>query len=426
MMRKARMTVATDAAVGPGGASTPSRKRRGGREGVGVDHQHHYHDRSYYQYLLVLLGFLLVFHVTWYQCSLLQRPTMTTVRLYSVMDDEPLLQQKHEPKRPPVHPVTAISSATSATGKVGQEDDRKMHQTSRYKNVPHSTVVLMVISRTDDYLRHRIAALYDAFGDNFLVIWDNNEQESCPTAWLATAVVAATTGGGGAIRCIDQSRQPVSATHQYNYMGLGQERAMMWAMENRHRHDDDRDEEIGLFEHVWFLEDDVEYYPDISALIQVIDATGDVAADLLHQETFANPYYEYNDEEKRRILNETGLPAETEWYHLHIVLNETAEHRPFGDTNITASLFNLFRVSSTFLATMQDFYDTNHQQWTFFEGLLPTLVRHHNLTSALWTDYMLQTHNVSSFLRFRPCFTTMTEPGIYHPVKFRNGAYLVC
>lgn len=344
-----------------------------------------------------------------------------TVGMHSVMDDGPLLRPQHEPERP-----SAISSATSAAGSSGQEDDKSMHHTSRYKNVPHSTVVLMVISRQDDYLLQRIAALYDAFGDNFLVIWDNHEHKSCPTAWLAAAVVAATTGGGGTIRCIDHYGQPVSATHQFNYMGLGQERAMMWAMENRHRHDD-RDEENGLFEHAWFLEDDVDYYPDISALIQVIDATGDVAADLLHQQRFASPYYEYNDEEKNRILNETGLPAETEWYHLHIVLNETAEHRPLGDTNITMSLMNLFRVSSTFLATMQDFYDTNHQQWTFFEALLPTLVRHHkHLTSALWTDYMLQTHNVSSFLRFRPCFTTMTEPGIYHPVKFRSGTYLDC
>jgi hypothetical protein len=273
---------------------------------------------------------------------------------------------------------------------------------SRYKNVPHSTImVLFVLSRQDSYLQQRIAALHYAFGDNLLLIWDSGDTQ-CPHDFFSSA--AATTGDD-IVRCVDYTHQSISTTNQYSSK-KGLERAAMWAIANR----DD-------LSYVWFLEDDVEYYPDIGELIKVVDGThiaDDLAtADLLSHMPFSDP--------KR---NENG--EEVEWSWLGTVLRQTAEYDPFENTPIRHAMFNLFRVSSLLLEKMHEFYQRNHDSWAYFEALLPTLVNQHHFHSELWTDYMLQTQNVSAFFRYRPCFTIMDQPGIYHPVKYRNGTYEAC
>jgi hypothetical protein len=275
---------------------------------------------------------------------------------------------------------------------------------SRYKNVPDSTImVLFVLSRQDSYLQQRIAALHYAFGDNLLLIWDSGDTP-CPSECFSSAAATTTTTGAG-VRCVDYTHQEISTTNQYSSK-KGLERAAMWAVANRDH-----------LSYVWFLEDDVEYYPDIGELIKVVDGThmaDDLAtADLLSHMPFSDPKRNANGEE-------------VEWFWLNTVLHQTAEYDPFENTPIRHAMFNLFRVSSLLLEKMHEFYQRNHDSWAYFEALLPTLVDQHHLHSELWTDYMLQTQNVSAFFRYRPCFTTMDQPGIYHPVKYRNGTYEAC
>jgi hypothetical protein len=52
--------------------------------------------------------------------------------------------------------------------------------------------------------------------------------------------------------------QPVSVTHQWNYEGKGNKRAVMWAMEHRHQ-----------FMHVWVMEQDVDY-THVDLLVQTL------------------------------------------------------------------------------------------------------------------------------------------------------------
>jgi hypothetical protein len=295
------------------------------------------------------------------------------------------------------------SEPTAATAYHPPAPPLDVLRSSRYKNVPDSTImVVFVLSRQDSYLQQRIAALHYAFGDNLLLIWDNGDTP-CPHEFFSSAADATMTTE--AVRCVDYTHQSISTTNQYSSK-KGLERAAMWAVDHR----DD-------LSYVWFLEDDVEYYPDIGELIKVVDGThiaDDLAtADFLSHMPFSDP--------KR---NENG--EEVEWAWLGTVLHQTAEYDPFENTPIRHAMFNLFRVSSLLLENMHQFYQRNHDSWAYFEALLPTLVGQHHLHSELWTDYMLQTQHVSAFFRYRPCFTTMDQPGIYHPVKYRNGTYEAC
>jgi hypothetical protein len=145
-----------------------------------------------------------------------------------------------------------------------------------------SQVLLMfVVSRNDSYILGRIETLRQAFGKNLLVVWDNPDA-NCPTPMIEIA------------SCIDKSHQPVSLTHQLSHEGKGHERAVMWAMEHRHQ-----------FEHVWIVEQDVEY-TNVDLLVQTVGETSDLSADLLHQEPFSNPH---------------GNEMKEEWYWLDEVLN---------------------------------------------------------------------------------------------------------
>jgi hypothetical protein len=285
-------------------------------------------------------------------------------------------------------------------------------------------LVILVASRQDDYMIRRVESLTAAFGDNFYVVWDNLNNTACPIE-----LREATSHD----HCLDESHQAVSATHWFSRRHKGQERAVMWAIrraaEATARGGSDRS-----FKHVWFMEDDVDYYPNVGELVKLVDGTFALPIDLMHQEKFNNPY------------------DNSDWYHLTRVLNQTAEYRPFGvfDTNnnntmpplpmLRYSMFNLYRLSAAFLLHLDDFYERNGQNWIFFEAMLPTLKMYHQdeLSSLLWTnnDAVLKAatashsplpYNVGSFLRYRPCFTALDQgPGIYHPVKYRNGTYEEC
>ena len=84
------------------------------------------------------------------------------------------------------------------------------------------------------------------------------------------------------------------------------------------------------------------------------------------------------------------------------------------------AMLNFFRMSQQYLIVLDEVY-TNilNEEWIFFESLFPTVVSMFNMT---WDVY----HHPFKSMRFRPCYTSFPEEGMYHPVKYRNGQYFPC
>jgi hypothetical protein len=166
----------------------------------------------------------------------------------------------------------------------------------------------------------------------------------------------------------------------------------MWAMDNRN-----------TFGHVWFMEDDV-HYTDMDSLLGIMNSQ-EVDVDLVYQ-------------------NDPGILKESAWrYYRNKTRAElmsffTEEQLGIHHQNV---MLNFFRLSRTYLDKLEEVYDGMGQQWAFFEALFPTVASFYDLKRMQWTPAEKQ-HS----MEFRPCYTNFTVPGLYHPVKFRDGKPFPC
>jgi len=246
------------------------------------------------------------------------------------------------------------------------------------KVAPTRTMLLYIVSHNDDYQRERILELKQTFQDKFLVVWDNNEETTCPFQDIAA--------------CLDNERVGISTKQRFNYICCGLEKAVMWSIDNRSQ-----------FDYVWFMEDDV-HYTAISELVNVLGMPS--TADLLHQRAIKT--------------------VDHEWSHAETVHQQAGQI--FGSFGLRRTMLNFYRMSSPLLDALAKIYDQRQQQWIFFESLIPTAAEFYNMTVDNWTTmyYQHSNYQVVANLRFRPCFTTFPTPGFYHPVKYRDGSFQNC
>jgi len=228
----------------------------------------------------------------------------------------------------------------------------------------------------------------NAFQENFIVVWDTwwsrwFRTGKCPFRDITT--------------CVEEV--PLSRKKRYTPICCGHEKALMWAIQNKNS-----------FDNVWFMEEDV-MYTDIAYLKDVVSAQS--SDDLLYHEDI-------------HIVKE-----DKQWYWAPFVRKQANTNlNLFQETQMRHSLYNMFRMSTRFLEAMDTVYKENDNEWIFFEAMVPTVAAHYNnLTSFRWTEddsLSLSSSEASYNLRYRPCYTSFPSPGIYHPVKFRNGRYEEC
>ena len=257
-------------------------------------------------------------------------------------------------------------------------DDIHVEQKLR-KHSSHRIRLLYIVSKFSSEEAQKIRAMNDAFGDDLVVVWDNRLISQCPFQ---------------NVRCV--SDIPITRSKEWSIekrVGRGLEKAMMWAVKHTSEYD-----------YVWTMESDV-HFTDISIIKRVIYVQS--TSDFLPQ----NKMYECESNVKP-------------WSHAKYFIDKWVS---LGFPRICFhGLQNLFRMSATLVAHLNEI---RHRKlggnWLFNEAMIPTTVRTFNLTESLWKTHC-NLHSVSWTMRYRPCHVNITEPGIYHPVKYRNGTFAPC
>ena len=242
-----------------------------------------------------------------------------------------------------------------------------------YKRGPAPYVFIYTTHINDDNQHQKIANLTKLFGDKLVVIWDSTP--TCPF------IIP---------NCIDN--YPISETKRYDlkHVGLGNEKAMTWAMHHRHQ-----------FERAWFIEEDVYAHP-LHLLKNIVEFNW--SQDLVLQQRYM-------------VLGR----------HKNIVPREKRilkEWKSF-DPSVTpvSTMMHFYSTSSAFLEKLQGLFLKNNKTWMFFEGMIPTTAKYYNLSIGIW-KYNFTDFNVH--MKWRPCVTSFPGPGIYHPAKHRQGQFIPC
>ena len=251
----------------------------------------------------------------------------------------------------------------------------------REKNSEHLSAprirVLYIVSSYSVREEKKINLMHSSFGDDLVLIWDNRNTSICPYM---------------KVRCA--TNIPVTSTKEWSIaknIGFGIEKAMMWAVLHTSEYD-----------YVWTMESDI-YFTDIEILNRVIYVNS--SSDFMPQ---------------NEMINCNSQP----WYHAERFMNKW-EAAGFPRT-CHHGLQNLFRLSVSLVIQLNDIRLIKlGGNWLFNEAMIPTAVRALNMSESLWKEEC-DLPDVSWTMRFRPCHVNITVPGIYHPVKFKNGAFAHC
>ena len=238
------------------------------------------------------------------------------------------------------------------------------------------TAVLFMTGSNDEYRSQKVKELAEQFGDDFWVIWGPNPKKDTYSSECPHKAYA---------RCIEQ--WDITETKKLSHRCCSQEKAIMWAMFNRNDYD-----------YIWFMEDDV-HYTDMDALLETMN----------------------NQEPDADVVNQERIYRAGNWWYA----NQTRTHmkKVFTDEQLDQfhghAMMNFFRFSRRYLDTLDQVFLSMDSEWTFFEGLFPTVAQ---VYGYKWVRYARPIFS----MRNRPCVTEFNEPGIYHPVKFRNGQPFPC
>jgi hypothetical protein len=235
---------------------------------------------------------------------------------------------------------------------------------------------LYIESVYSNFSIHKISSMHEVFGDDMLVIWDNPRVHRCPFE---------------NVKCL--SNIAVTKSRKWTtpkLVGAGQEKAIMWAVNHKFEYD-----------FVWIMESDV-HFTDINILKSVVYVNA--SDDFLTQ-------------------NCVEKCAGTLWSHKKRFL------QPWVSMGLEPMCFfgmhNLYRLSVSMVKHLDGMRLRNNGNWLFFEALIPTTVRYFNMTERLWKD-LCHLPDTNWTMRYRPCHSNLPVPGIYHPVKFRNGEMIDC
>lgn len=233
------------------------------------------------------------------------------------------------------------------------------------------TALVFVTSSHEEYHTKKIKEMAQQFGNDFWVVWDSKKQPDCPHKEYA--------------QCIDE--WTLSKTNNLSHRCCAQEKSIMWAMDNRHS-----------FDHVWFMEDDT-HYTDMGTLVQIMNSQPK-DSDVVNQERIYRAKDWWYENTTREAMRSVFSDQQLDQFHGH-------------------AMMNFYRLSQRYLESLHNVYQNMGEEWVFFESLFPTVAQVYGLK---WTRYPRPIFST----RNRPCVTEFKEPGIYHPVKFRNGQFFPC
>ena len=246
-----------------------------------------------------------------------------------------------------------------------------------------NTLLYITSTLNEEYILQKIRDMVQVFGQNFVVIWDNQENKSCPENITKYA------------RCIDKWQWADNMRGLTHKTCCGWQKAATWATDNRNSSD-----------YFWFMEEDV-HFTNVSLLEQLLHNTNGIyedSADL--------------------VVQEKPHKATITWAHYVRTKKLLASRNGWEAWNTDAQvhgMMNLYRLSRRFLTKLEEDFYSNKNTWVFFETYFACLANLRDLKTSYWRDY-----EVSETMRFRPCFTEFPEPGIYHPVKVKDGKYAEC
>lgn len=270
---------------------------------------------------------------------------------------------KVQPRHEVITPTPPFSKNLSAT-----------QDTETPPTKPKSMQLLYIVSAQDTYQHQKIKDMAQAFGQNFVIIWDNKEHKECPEQFKKHA------------RCVDAWRW-ADERRGLTSPCCGIQKAVAWATDNRNSSD-----------YFWFMEDDV-HFTDLALLERRVHETRDASADLLLQ----------------------NRPQDVEgWYHAKGTKEALAQRQGWGSWNEKMQryvLLNLFRTSTLFLTRLGEDFRANNNTWAFFETYFLAVAELHHLTTS-WDS--------NPGMRFRPCWREFPTPGLYHPAKWRDGEFMKC
>lgn len=281
---------------------------------------------------------------------------------------------------------------------------------SSVKNkVESRSMLLYILSSRNEYQLQKVKDMALAFGEDFLLIWDNKNDPLCPEEY------------SGLTGCIDAWKWADSKRGITEKSCCGIQKAVAWATDNRH-----------TFDYAWFMEEDV-HYTNIALLQQVVLNTRGAytaTADLVLQHSLSplsRQFYVNRTDDQldqlfgqhnwdRKHVSNWGSGKRARKYQLALRTyfgRDMAEHQ-------SHVMMNLFRLSPSFLAKTEEYFHANQDQWAFFETYFPTLASAHHLDVSVWSRLP---DAKGEWMRWKPCWTEFPQEGIYHPAKW-NGEKL--
>ena len=249
----------------------------------------------------------------------------------------------------------------------------------------------------------------------------------------------------------------ISRTRQWSHRCCAQEVALHWSLGRR--------SDVG---HVWIMESDVHFAKDedFKNFVDAVDESYP-GLDLVHQ----------NDKMEQKPMSDQSLAAfkkakggKSPWWYRVLYLDKYVTKSAKLSGPYYRGLYQLFRLSRSFLDRLERFYKDNNGSWVFFEPLISTLAGQSteqgqqggvSLSSKSFADLARANANANAatnnkrgkkegslqqiapdtkartgafelgahvLMRWRPCVTkddvdNMGGRGIFHPVK---GEFIYC
>jgi hypothetical protein len=241
----------------------------------------------------------------------------------------------------------------------------------------------------DEMQRQKIKELQSYFGKDLIVATEN----SSAIDWSILSPILSPKQV-----ILPDSNITLTTKKAFTNYCCGQERAMMWLVENQDQYD-----------YAWVMEDDA-LWSNMTDLASLFDSYTGVGTDLLH----SNPAME-------------GYPTNDikEWHWSYKLVPPYVTEQAQFFPPWRGGLFQFYRISSHFVEALDNWRRQNDGEWTFFEALFANLAfRNDTIPANLTTNSFVENPiGYNFYIRHRPCFTveqvynSSSRGGLFHPVK---------
>jgi hypothetical protein len=279
--------------------------------------------------------------------------------------------------------AAAVTTTTPAIGTVSTTATTSMDMPPAG---PHTIAIYVGNDLDDERQRRKLMELQSYFGKDLIVSTENHSAVDWSTLPPMQVISP-------------DSNIALTTKKKFSNVCCGQERAIMWLIQNQNHYD-----------YVWVIEDDV-LWSNFTDLADFFQSYSHDDTDLLHT----------NDG------MEHGSTYQLDgWYWYKSLLPPDVTEQAQFYLPLRQGLFQFFRMSSHFVAAVDDWRRlANNGEWTFFEPLFANIAfRNDTMSANLTTNSVIKNPIGYNFhITFRPCFTfervynSSVRGGLFHPVK---------